>query len=130
MVLDIWQSFRRMPLWVQIWVAVILVPVNAASIFFVTQPMGVWIAILAIGGMAPNLIVMAVERGFSRTMALPHVVIWTPLVILLVMMLTGAAPPEGGYRMFLILLLVVDVISLGFDYIDTLKWWKGAREIA
>ena len=130
MFLDIWQSFRRMPLWVQIWVAVILVPVNAASIFFVTQPMGVWIAILAIGGMAPNLIVMAVERGFSRTMALPHVVIWTPLVILLVMMLTGAASLEGGYRMFLILLLVVDVISLGFDYFDTVKWWKGVREIA
>ncbi len=130
MILDIWQSFRRMPLWVQIWVAMILVPVNAASIFYITQPSGVWIALLAIGGMAPNLIVMAVERGFSRTMALPHLVLWIPLVVLICCLLTDAQPLSGSYTSFLVILLVVDVISLAFDIPDAVKWWKGAREIA
>lgn len=32
--LDIWRSYRALSLWVQIWVNVILVPVNIASLAF------------------------------------------------------------------------------------------------
>ena len=67
---------------------------------------------------------------FSRAMALPHVVIWTPLVILLTYLLTGETAFDGAYRSFLILLVAVDAVSLGFDYVDAVKWWKGERDIA
>lgn len=30
----------------------------------------------------------------------------------------------------LMALLVVDVISLGFDYTDAVKWYRGDRDIA
>jgi hypothetical protein len=73
--------------------------------------------------MALNLPIMLMERGFSRTMALPHVVLWTPLVLLLIGRLE-----EGGALVALILL--VDVVSLAFDYVDAVKWWRGDRAVA
>ncbi len=126
---DIWRSFRALPLWVQVWVGLILVPVNMASILFVYQPAGLLIAALAIGGMTPNLFIMIKERGLSKAMALPHLLIWTPLVIIL---LTNLGSPwvQGGYQTYIWLLLAVDLVSLAFDYPDAWKWWKGDRAVA
>lgn len=130
MIVDIYQSFRRLPLWVQVWVGVILVPVNLAALMFVDAPQGLWVATLAVGGMAPNLIIMLRDHGFSRAMALPHLLFWVPLVALLVSLLVGDTNLPSGYRQFLILLLVVDVISLGFDVGDAWRWWNGDRGAA
>lgn len=126
LVSDLWQNYRALPLWVQIWVFGVLVPVNAASIFFIGQPGGPWIAVLAITAMLINVPVMIVERGFSKTMALSHLPLWTPLVIWLIV-----ARPEGSaaYQSYLWVLLVVDAISLGFDYPDAWRWWKGERSV-
>lgn len=126
--LDIWRSWRRMPLWVQVWVAGLLVPVNLASLAFLAQPQGWLIALLAVGGMAPNVVIMTRERGLSKAMALPHVAIWTPLVVtILWLQSTG---PASGFAVFLWLLLAVDLISLGFDCVDSWKWFRGERAIA
>lgn len=124
---DIWSSYRSLPAWVQIWVFGILVPVNAASIFFIGQPSGIWIALLAIVAMLINVPVMIVERGFSKTMALSHIPLWTVLVVWLLV-----SPPAGsqGYQAYLYVLLIVDLISLAFDYPDTYRWIKGDREVA
>jgi len=128
---DIWRSFRRLPVWVQIWVALILVPVNMAPLLFLGAPYAIWVTVLSVGGMMPNLPIMLADRGLSKRMALPHLVIWTPLVVLLVWLLSGpVAGVDDGYRAILVLLLVVDLISLGFDYPDALKWWRGDRAIA
>ncbi len=129
LVQDIWRSFRALPLWVQIWVGLILAPVNIASILFVYQPAGLLIAVLAIGGMTPNLFIMIKERGLSKAMALPHLLIWTPLVFIL---LTNLDSPwmQGGYQTYIWILLAVDLASLAFDYPDAWKWWKGDRAIA
>jgi hypothetical protein len=130
MIADIWRSFMRLPLWVQVWVAVILVPVNMAPLLFYQEPYAVWIAILSVGGMMPNLPIMLIDRGLSKRMALPHLVIWTPLVILLVWLLTGLVGADPLYMNMLALLLVVDLVSLAFDYPDAFKWWRGDRDIA
>jgi len=123
----IWRSFRALPGWVQIWVAVFLVPINSASIFFILQPMGGWIALLAIGAMLMNLPVMLVERGFSKMMALPHLLPWTILVAILLFV-----RPVGNeaYGIFLWVLLATDVMSLAFDFPDALQWWRGDRAVA
>ncbi|QIE44535.1 hypothetical protein G5B38_02760 [Pseudohalocynthiibacter aestuariivivens] len=124
MIADIWHSFRSLPLWVQIWVFGILVPVNAAAILWVDAPYGGWVAALAIGGMLPNVWIMWRMRGFPRSMAVPHVLVWTPLVALLVWLLSGLVGASDGYIRYLWLLLAVDLISLGFDYVDTYKWLR------
>lgn len=124
---DIWHSYRALPGWVQFWVFGVLVPVNFASIFFVDQPSGLWIAFLAIVAILINVPVMIVERGFSKTMALSHIPLWTWLVVWLLI-----SRPEGtpAYESYLLVLLIVDAISLAFDYPDTLRWLKGDRAVA
>lgn len=128
MVIEIWNSFRRMPFWVQIWVGVILVPVNLMSILFWSSPGAPLIALLAVGGMSINLPIMLLDRGFSKAMAIPHVILWVPLIVVLIWWLSAAL--DGLYPRYLLLLMIVDLISLSFDIPDCLKWLKGDRDIA
>lgn len=102
-------------------------PINMASLFFLAEPMGGWIAFLAIGAMMLNAPIVIAERGFSKLMAFPHLIPWTVLVLILIF-----ASPSGteAYRVFLMILLAVDVISLAFDYPDALNWWRGDRVVA
>ena len=125
---DILASFRRLPVAVQAWVALWLGPVNIATLAFLGQRNGVLVAVLALGGMVPNLIIMIRERGLSALMALPHLVIWTPLVIVIVITLFSGV--GSGYAIFLVLLLVTDVVSLIFDAKDFIAWRAGDRAIA
>ena len=127
---DIWSSLRALPLWVQIWVFVILVPVNCAAILFLGAPYGVAVAMLAIGGMFPNAILIVVERGFSKAMSLSHLLLWGPLIALLVWILVADAALSEGFRRFIWLLLFVDAISLVFDVPESLKWQRGDRKVA
>ena len=126
--IDIWRSFRALPGWVQIWVAFILAPINLASLAFLDEPGGWLVALLAIGGMLPNMPILFGERGFSKLMALPHVLIWTPLLFVIWNLLSTSA--SGSFALFLWALLIVDAISLGFDFPDLWKCWKGDRVVA
>lgn len=128
MIADIYASFRRLTIPVQAWVALWLAPIHIATLAFLGQTNGVLIAVLAIGGMAPNMLIMAKERGMSALMALPHLVIWTPLVV--VALITLFSGVGTGYAIFLVLLLVTDVVSLLFDAKDFAAWRAGDRAIA
>lgn len=130
MFVAIWHSFRRLPLWVQIWVAGILVPVNLVSLAFWTAPFGWLVACLAVGGMLPNLAIMLRERGLSKRMAVPHLMVWGPLVGVLVWLLMSGLPLSQDYARFLWLLLAVDGLSLAFDIPDAVRWYRGDRDIA
>ncbi len=130
MVSEIWHSFRRLPVWVQLWVSLILVPVNLMPLAFLEAPQGMLVATLSVGGMAPNLLIMLRDRGFSRAMALPHLVFWVPLVFVISGLLSGAESLPGTYRQLLMVLLAVDLVSLAFDFPDAWKWWKGDRGAA
>jgi len=127
---DAWASFRRLPVRVQLWVAVVLVPVNAAALAFWWAPGGAMIATLAIGGMLPNIAIMLAERGVSRLMALPHLLIWTPLVIVVAGFLADLALVGGAWRAYLSLLLAVDLVSLPLDARDLRAWVRGDRAVA
>ena len=129
MVGDIWRSFRAMPLWVQVWVAVILVPANVASLALLGQPYGWAMAGMAIGAMLLNGVIMLVERGFSKAMALPHVVIWTPLVLWIGWVL-ATGRPEVALHPLLWVLLLVDLFSLVLDWRDAVQWIAGERRVA
>lgn len=123
---ELWHSFRSLPLWVQIWMAFVLVPVNIASLNYISQPAGIWIAFLANIAMLPNLPIIFYQRGFSKMLAFPHILPWTILVVWLLF-----ARPEGsaGYGVYLWILLGTNLISLCFDYTDVVKWWRGERSV-
>ena len=113
---DIWFDFRALPLWVQFWVAAILVPVNLAAIFFVGGHHGYLIAFLAIGGMFPNVFIMYAYRGFPRVMAVPHLFFWIPLRFILW--------PQLDQNNYALLLFGVNAISLCFDIKDSWDIWR------
>ena len=124
---DIWASLRRMPLWVQVWMFVILVPVNILPIIEIFQPGGTLIALLSIGGLLPNLFLLLRDRGFSKLMSLSHLILWTPLCVMLI--LRSAQAPDS-MTLILWLVLVVDVVSLCFDIPDFIRWMRGERTIS
>jgi len=65
--------------------------VNIATLFFLDEPMGSWLAFLAMASMAPNIPIMLNVRGFAKVMAVPHV---PPLLILVGIILF--ARPSGS----------------------------------
>ncbi len=130
MVMAILRSFFALPVWVQVWVVFILVPMNMAGLVFVDHPVGFWSAVLGILGMAPNVVIILVQRGFSKMMALPHLLPWTVLVIYLLIVMTGPGAPGGLLAAFAWGLIIVDTISLAFDYRDAVHWWRGDRAVA
>jgi len=127
---DIWISYCSLPGWVQAWVVIILVPVNSVSIFYLGQPYGRCVAALAIGGMVPNLALMLLERGFSRAMSISHLILWIPLVLLVVWLVTNEQNISASFQTYLYVLLVVDLISLVFDFCDSRAWWRGNRNVS
>jgi len=124
---EIWKSFRATPGWVQFWMVFLLMPINAASLFFLNEPMGIWIAFLANIGMILNIPVMFYDRGVSKLMSMPHLIPWTVIVVLIIFYRPEAM---GLYDTYLWVLLVTNLISLAFDYVDAVKWIKGDRVIA
>jgi hypothetical protein len=126
LVSDIWRSLGALPLPVQAWVFVILVPVNLVTLAFLSEPHGTLVATLAVGGLVLGSAIMFWCRGFSRLISLGHLVTWIPLVVFLAL----RTPAGGdGYSVFLVLLLVVNVISLFFDVSDMWRWWRGDRDV-
>lgn len=124
---EIWDSFRSTPTWVQIWIMLVLGPINMASMFFINEPMGMLIAFLANIGMLLNIPVMIYDRGVSKLMSIPHLLPWTALVLVI---LFNRPAATGLYDTFLSALLIINIISLAFDYVDSMKWIKGDRAIA
>lgn len=115
------KSHSELPTWVQIWMNFILGPVNLATLAFLSQPSGGLIAALSLIGMALTVAIVIVSGGFSKVAAAGHVLLWTPLVFML-----AFARPEGSaiYGVFLTVLLVVNVISLAFDFNDLRVWFS------
>lgn len=130
--MQIWISYRSIPLWVQIWVAGMLVPANALAFALLDTWGGQVAAWAAMFVVATNLPIMWWERGMSKLMSMPHLLAWIPLEVALVQRLAGRVGPvplTGLEQAFLILLLIVNGISLVFDLMDSLRWLRGDRSI-
>lgn len=128
----IWHSYRSLPLWVQVWVGGILVPVNALSFLALHSPTGQWAASAALFVVATNAPIMWVEQGMSKLMSVPHLIAWLPLQVALLARLVGhlGTTPLQPFEMPLILaLLATNGISLVFDAIDSVRWLKGDRAV-
>ena len=127
---DIWRSWRSLPLWVQIWVAGILVPVNVLPFFLLESVVGQAGALAALLVLVTNGPLMWVYRGMNKVLSIPHLIAWGPLVIYLLMLLS-----ESGFRAdasmmelgLAALLLAINGISLMFDVVDSAKWLAGDR---
>ncbi len=125
---QIWGSYRALPAWV----ALILVPANALAFTLLDTWAGRIAAVAALAVVATNLPIMWFERGMSRLMSVPHLLIWGPLQILLMLRWAervGPVPLGGVERALVLLLLAVNGISLAFDAMDSWHWLRGDRSV-
>lgn len=119
-------------MWVQVWVGLVLIPVNAASFVLLDYRSGQMAALAAAFVVATNIPIMLRERGMSKLMAIPHLFAWGPLTVFLVSRLIDhsimpmIAPLEQAYA---VVLIAVNGVSLVFDVVDSWRWIKGDRAV-
>lgn len=127
-----WHSFRSLPMWVQVWVGLVLIPANAASFFLLDYWSGHAAALAAAFVVVTNVPIMLRERGMSKLMAIPHLFAWGPLQVFLVLRLMDhsitpqMATEEQAYA---VVLIAVNGLSLVFDAVDSWRWLRGNRAV-
>jgi hypothetical protein len=110
--------------------AAILLPANLASLLLLHYPSSEWIALSALIVVGSNMLLMYLYGGFSRLLAVPHLLIWGPLQVMLLMYLAQSGEPLAtGEVLYVSLVLVVNGISLVFDLIDAWRWMQGERQL-
>ncbi|NNF25396.1 MAG: hypothetical protein HKN63_11435 [Rhodobacteraceae bacterium] len=129
MAMGILRCLRRMPLWVQIWMALVLIPTNLGGLFFLGEPYAAVILILANVAMLIVAVMIVAQNGTSKIMSAPHVVCRVALLALLAALLSGGIDASAGYVSYLWVLMAVNALALGFDSYATWCWLCGDREI-
>jgi hypothetical protein len=127
---DVWRSFRSLPSWVQAWVGLCLVPVNLVPYAMLGTATGRAAALAMTIVILTNLPILLAQRGMSRLLSLPHLLAWGPLCLWLAARLATGVPMNASEAALAWLLLIVNTISLGFDAMDSLRWWRGDRAVA
>jgi len=124
---SIWRSYCALPLWVQLWVWVLVAP-NVAAFAFLDTEIGVWTAIaIAFIGVI-NLPTIYVQRGFSRLLSFPQFV-WAPLIVFIAVRLSSVEAMDSGEQWLGFAVLIVNLISLVFDVLDFGRWLHSKRDI-
>jgi len=88
------------------------------------------IAFLAVGGMIPNAPILLWERGFSKLLAVPHILFWVPLLLIIILRLIGGIDQGSDFYTYLVILFITNTISIVFDLFDTWSWIRGERNVA
>ncbi len=125
-----WDSYRSLPGWVQIWVGLILVPVNAAGFFLLDTFSGRAVAMAAVFVVLTNLPIMWYYAGMNKAMSIPHLFAWIPLHVALIGRLVGAygdTPLPLSEWLLAVAVLVVNTVSILFDLVDSWGWLRGDR---
>lgn len=123
------RSMFALPVWVIIWISLMLVPANFAGFFFLDTVSGWWIAVLGAGAIIVNLPLVWLNGGMSKVLAIPHLVFWIPLVVILGYRLIAVDLATPEYALTLVV-FVINLISLGFDIYDFFEWRGGNRDVA
>ena len=114
------EAFAAQPAGVKAWVAWLFL-VNAASVLFVRRSEARWVLaamVLNILGMAALL---RLYGGGPHT-SLPHVVLWTPLLVYLGLRAKRIAAGPRVYAAWAVLLFCSDGISLVLDTLNVARW--------
>ena len=118
------QGIFQMPAHLQLWVVALVGANIVAPLFFLARPE----AQLSLGAGLLGLALMSVltgRFGFSRIVGLGHVA-WLPLIAVLLGSVaeTSATTPFGFWIRSVI---VLDSISLVFDFADAVRFYRGDR---
>lgn len=124
--ITMWQGFLAMPLWVKLWMAVMVVINGILPFYFIDQVVA-QITVFAIfsSGILAFFIVKAV--GFNKFLGLMHAT-WLPMVYLQIHTLV-TTEVTGNFAIWLITSLIISLISLAFDIMDVVQYTKNSNPI-
>lgn len=124
----IFGSLFSLPVWVIVWMLAFLIPANLSGFLYLDTISGRWIAGLGGGALLINTVLVLMNGGFSRVLAIPHLILWGPLEIVLI--LRAVSAEMGPEELWLVVtVMVINGISLVFDIIDTRRWYSGERDV-
>lgn len=126
---DCHRSFAALPVWVRLWVAALLVPLNALPFLLLDSPVGRAAALASLFVLLTNVPIMLIERGMSRLMSVPHLIAWLPLLAFLVAWLQDHPVAGNAPWLLAAALVLVNGLSLIFDAFDTWRWLRGERDV-
>ncbi|MEL7218446.1 MAG: hypothetical protein AAGK01_08450 [Pseudomonadota bacterium] len=125
--LSLWSA----PVWVRIWVFVLLVPVNlwAVGAWLATDhPLPAWLSLAWLFVVVVNSAITLIERGVSKVTSASHLIVWLPAWAYAVWWLM-----QGTLDGHLLVLAWAYVIIIGicniFDLYDTWRWFRGERDV-
>ena len=115
----------KQPLWVQVWVGVLMCANGIAPLFFLGRlEAQIVLGAFALAGLLMTL--LTARAGFSRLLGLGHFP-WFVLVAFLWSRL-GEIPASDAFGMWVRAVIVIDAISLLFDVADVARYAFGERE--
>ena len=114
LILRVLKSYFSLPVWVVIWLTFFLIPANFSGFFLLEYESGFWIALLGAGAICVNVVIVFINGGLSKVLAIPHLVFWIPLQIYLLHRILTSPEISDFEQNYILLLLVINGISLAF----------------
>ncbi len=122
MIQEFMAAMERQPMWVQIWVN-FLGAVNVAAILFVFKSRLSWIILGAIIFSLITISWLHSEYGYVRLLGLPHIIVWTPMLLYFWKVVPKFEP--SLLKKYLYLVMGTNFISLVIDYVDVARYFLG-----
>lgn len=123
------EAVLQLPTWVQIWMNILLFGAFILPLSLliwkqtrVTSILTLFVSILA----GFTIMQMYDSMGLVRLLGLPHIILWTPLLVYLIKQARRAELPKPAIWIIRIISAII-LISLLFDYYDVIRYLLGDR---
>ncbi|WP_299297241.1 hypothetical protein [uncultured Tateyamaria sp.] len=117
------------PAWVVIWTNILLLGavVLPLTLAFwkstrLTALLSVFASAISIGG----IMFLYQQLGYVKLLGLAHIIAWTPLAIHLALKMRAPSVPRPP-RIIMGVIFATIMVSLVFDYVDTIRYFAGDR---
>ncbi len=123
------EAVARQPQWVQYWLYVLIFGIVVLPLLLLIWKQTRLTAIITvvasfIAGLGVSWLYD--KLGYVKLLGLPHIILWTPLVIYLYGQIRRGDMPQWPKRI-MVAVLAVFVVSLVFDYVDAARYVLGER---
>lgn len=123
-------AIATLPTWISVWLNWMLIGAFILPLaLFIWKPSrmaGVFVLVTGILS-AVGVSYLYGKLGYVKLLGLPHILLWTPLVIYLFGQIRRDDMPVWPRRIMIVVLATI-LISLAFDYTDVIRYILGERE--
>ncbi|MGB3147674.1 MAG: hypothetical protein WBA91_07950 [Paracoccaceae bacterium] len=123
------EAIAQQPAWISYWLNWLLIGAFILPLtLFIWRPTRIAAAATIAAGVAGGIGTgwLYDNMGYVKLLGLPHIIVWTPLVIYLIALLRRADLPKPAR--WVLLVVVASILgSLAFDYTDVIRYALGER---